>query len=300
MFFAKCVVLIDLWKQTALWPPPGFLACWRSSVSQWILCRQPLNASNSPYRQYYLQGVSVATDGHARDSVRHRLICSEHIRSLSAILRDIVDDRFGHLYSPISTHDAYVHIEDILVEENKIYRKIKQDLLLKFAANIYMHECTLGVLASDMNKISYYDMLYKAARNNLPDILGEDYYSLRTTEINIMCQVSNRYISWFCLSLKYLAGKSRRRLLLGGIQSTTLQARILESVSCTLAHFYCSCKSIFSNQTWSAACKRLFGDAGYSEGARRQQPSDTMSEMTLIIWSFTMLCTAQCHNLVSF
>ena len=47
-------------------------------------------------------------------------------------------------------------------------------------------------------------------------------------------------------------------------------------------------RAFLSIQASSAAAERLFGDAGYNEGIRRQHTADSMTEMLLMIRSYIL------------
>ena len=59
-------------------------------------------------------------------------------------------------------------------------------------------------------------------------------------------------------------------------------------------------RAFLSIQASSAAAERLFGDAGYNEGFRRQNNGDTVTEMLLVIRSFLMSHIENARSQTSF
>lgn len=223
-----------------------------------------------------------STDDKSLHRAREIVISSAKVQSLARTLRTKIVDRVGHLISPVVREDAEFNIKDEDEEVQKKYRHPKQALLLHVAALFDVNECNMEWIGSEADRSSYVNILLDAAVRELPNVLGKSFdanANYKQSLATVHCEMrkhlqsngrmeANAALEWWnSIENGSVTDLRNRNLLLAPLFIDLARA------------FLCI-------QASSASIERVFGDAGYQEGSRRQHTQDSVTEMLFLIRSF--------------
>eukprot|EP00171_Calliarthron_tuberculosum_P003336 IDg3336t1 len=225
---------------------------------------------------------SCAGDDAAVIKARACTTRDEDARKLAGALRDTIHERMKHLYTPVCQEDALLVLSDADEEEKKSMRKEKQSVLLHAAALFDANECAMDWYPRHRNVDEYVGVLVQVIVGELRDILADEYdqdekydsyfMSIRKPMLAELEQFGRREPKyaldwWKNIENSTVVNLRKRRLSLAPI-------------------FLDAARAFLSIQASSASAERLFGDAGYQEGARRQATGSSVTEMLLMVRSY--------------
>lgn len=213
-------------------------------------------------------------------TTRKKLLVTRDGRLLASAIASEIETRCGHLVDAVSIETALVDMETVHDDEEakKQLRQAKEATLLHTAALFDVNECGLEFIESDARE-SYKETLVDALVSQLPDIYGgemDEGVNYKAAFMQIQKLMRDDLIKFGRREPDEALAWWRN---MSNVTASELQQRKISSV----LHFLEPARAYLSIQASSASAERLFGDAGFQEGIRRQHTDPSMAEMLLTI-----------------
>lgn len=236
--------------------------------------RAAFAATLPPLRQ------SDAGDDKALRDARDLRIRDEEARKFARLLKTNIKQRLGFLLVPVGRAEALLDPSDVSDDEKKRHRVKKQAILFHCAALFDVNECGLEWLrCSPRDRADYVDLLTEVIANEARAVLMDTFSSVSVHK-DQMGKLHKIMID----ELDAVGRRKAEEALLWWqrLEGTDLQVLMRRKLLSAL-YLLPMARAYLSIQATSASAERLFGDAGYQQGNRRQHQMADMSEMLFAI-----------------